>query len=648
MKQLCTTLFFFLVWWQVALSQEVPYDTNHPHVLHSAEMKEMMTRPVRLEGWWTNQTGPLSRRDLAEDAPPVSTFTVESLRIPSEGDTLQGWLYLPFGTEPCPLIVLTNGGGGGTRPIKSFSDFLAPILAHCGYAALVHDKRGTGASTGEFRNTTYDDYITDAGNCALYLKDHPRIDTARIGVCGASEGGRIAVIAASRFPVFSFVISYAGTVVSAVDDRINAQKGWLQSLGLSDSVYEVVLALHERAIRAWASDDPAKLDSVDREIVEMRKIYGNDYLPWTKAEMDSIPFFDDILPTWNSLKEDYMSEMTGFRKKWFAIFGAEDVVVPTNASVKNILRDMALSGNPDYTVAVIPDCGHTPVSSVTGRMVRFDHMIVHWLDEHVARTPESSIVNAIAKVWISDRCLQLRFGSDAVTVLSTPKGLVVVDAGISSTMGWRYRHLIEAEFPGKEFLYLITTHGHHDHVGGSRAFDDAVRIAQKNSSDEINDQWAKPEALCRALEKIVKQYQRDEDSSVYRSKEWEEAWQQEIRYRSEWEDALKNYPPPLPDTVFEDSLSLAIGRDTVEMVWYGPAHSQSDILIFFPKERLLFSGDLFSRYGIPGWDARGEEPNPQRLRATQWLLHRAPHIDKVITGHGQLLTRDDLMEFCKP
>ena len=138
---------------------------------------------------------------------------------------INGWLYLPLGEGKFPLVVLTNGGGDGRRPIKSLSDWIAPILAHCGIAAFVHDKRGTGESQGIFVETTYDDYINDAGNCAIYLSKHKKINPDLIGVLGGSEGGRIAVITASRYPIVKFVISFAGTVVSTEEDRLYAQMG---------------------------------------------------------------------------------------------------------------------------------------------------------------------------------------------------------------------------------------------------------------------------------------------------------------------------------------------------------------------------------------------------------------------------------------
>jgi len=108
-------------------------------------------------------------------------------------------------------------------------------------------------------------------------------------------------------------------------------------------------------------------------------------LPFTKEEMDSIPDFRAVLPTWYSMPDDYLSELAHFNKKWLAIFGEVDRVVPTEASVKNIIHYMSLSGNRNYNIAVIPECGHAPVNVETKRLIRLDYLVVNWLNDNVIK-----------------------------------------------------------------------------------------------------------------------------------------------------------------------------------------------------------------------------------------------------------------------
>ena len=107
----------------------------------------------------------------------------------------------------------------------------------------------------------------DAGNSAVFLSTHKNIDRRQIGILGGSEGGRIAVLTASRFAVVTFAISFAGTVVSMEDDRIYAQMGSLRSRGVPDSVIAAVEPLWRRSFAAWASNSPATHDRVNIEIM---------------------------------------------------------------------------------------------------------------------------------------------------------------------------------------------------------------------------------------------------------------------------------------------------------------------------------------------------------------------------------------------
>jgi uncharacterized protein len=350
---------------------------SDPHIATETRLKNLLESPTCLNGYFPGRSGPLSKIQPNGNMIIDSTFTVEKIKISSEGYSICGWLYIPKKTGKFSLVILANGGGG-----KSLSEWIAPIFAHCGIAAFVHDKRGTGESEGNFGETTYDTYVTDIGNIAKSLSSNMRINPDKIGVMGGSEGGRIAYLAAARFPHIKFAASYAGDITSTFDSRFYAQSGWLKSKNLGDSVLNEILPLWKESLQAWVSDKPEDHKKVNKEIIEFRKRFDTGILPYTKEEMDSIPALIGSLPTWKSMKNDYLSELKKFNKKWLTIFGADDIVVPTDLCVKNITKYMNLSGNKDYEIVVIPKCGHAPVNSETGEMVRIDHIFINWFNEN--------------------------------------------------------------------------------------------------------------------------------------------------------------------------------------------------------------------------------------------------------------------------
>jgi len=350
---------------------------NDSHIATEMRLKKLLESPTCLNGYFPGQRGPLSKMDAKENLVIDSTFTVEKMEIESEGFSICGWLYIPKKAGKLSLIILANGGSG-----KGLSEWLAPIFAHCGFAAFVHDKRATGESEGDLSKATYDNYVTDIGNIAKFLSLRKQINPDKIGVLGGSEGGRIAYLAAARFPLIKFAASYAGDITSTFDSRYYATTGWLKLQNLSDSVLNEILQLWKKSFDAWISDKPEEHKKINIEILEFRKRFDKDILPYPKEEMDTISALRGLLPTWNSMKNDYLSELKKFNKKWLTVFGAEDIVVPTDICVKNITNYMNQSGNKDYEIIILPKCGHAPVNSETREMVRIDHIFVNWLKEN--------------------------------------------------------------------------------------------------------------------------------------------------------------------------------------------------------------------------------------------------------------------------
>lgn len=360
-------------------SSTPPEWMDNPLVLASATVEALLAeKPTCLQGYRPVQSGPLIRIVEGEEPFPDTTFTVEPMRFESEGFRINGWLYLPDTEGPHPLIVLTNGGGNDVRSIRSFSDFMAPILSHCGIAAFVHDKRGTGDSEGVFRDTDYDDYIIDTGTAGTLLARDPRFDPARIGVMGGSEGGRIAVLAAARYPAFRFVVSYAGPTLPMLEDRLLAQFEHLRMVNATPEERALAEPVMREELEAWKSGDPEAHRQVDEKIRELRRTLRRSVLPVTRAEMLD-GSFDHLLPTWNSLHYDYVTEMESFRKPWLAMFGARDGVVPPEPNIREASRVTGLSGNPDVTIVVFPRSAHAPVDLETGRRVPFEGVILPWL-----------------------------------------------------------------------------------------------------------------------------------------------------------------------------------------------------------------------------------------------------------------------------
>ena len=82
-----------------------------------------------------------------------------------------------------------------------------------------------------------------------------------------------------------------------------------------------------------------------------------------------------------------------------------------------------------------------------------------------------------------------------------------------------------------------------------------------------------------------------------------------------------------------------------EMFYFGVCHSKSDILIYVPKYKILFTGDLFSKFGRPSINNKLNSDQEQWKIAVQWISKRMKNIEIIIGGHGQILTKEALVSF---
>ena len=82
------------------------------------------------------------------------------------------------------------------------------------------------------------------------------------------------------------------------------------------------------------------------------------------------------------------------------------------------------------------------------------------------------------------------------------------------------------------------------------------------------------------------------------------------RGAQDWESEYRRFPrlfrdadsiPGLthPDVAFSDTLELDLGGREVHVRWLGGGHTQGDVVVWLPEERVLFAGDLVEARAAP-------------------------------------------------
>ncbi len=168
---------------------------------------------------WTDENGRLIRFSVPaqslevvrEDVASVASRSVtisrpndESVRIPANGFVLAGTLSKPAqaAAPRLPAVVLVGGSGPIDRDGLVFGipvlGQIADAIADAGFIVVRYDKRGIGQSGGRAESAGLADYAEDARAVVRFLNDRNDVDPKRIAVIGHSEGGAVALIAASR------------------------------------------------------------------------------------------------------------------------------------------------------------------------------------------------------------------------------------------------------------------------------------------------------------------------------------------------------------------------------------------------------------------------------------------------------------------
>ena len=148
------------------------------------------------------------RGDLAtvSSRPEISRNPTDTdVTIPALGFNLAGTITTPpqvAGRLRHPAIILIAGSGRVDRDarvagIPIFTQ-LAGGLAEQGFLVLRYDKRGVGQSGGREESATIQDYADDVLSIVKWLRKRDDVDDQRIALAGHSEGGVVAMIAASK------------------------------------------------------------------------------------------------------------------------------------------------------------------------------------------------------------------------------------------------------------------------------------------------------------------------------------------------------------------------------------------------------------------------------------------------------------------
>jgi glyoxylase-like metal-dependent hydrolase (beta-lactamase superfamily II) len=206
---------------------------------------------------------------------------------------------------------------------------------------------------------------------------------------------------------------------------------------------------------------------------------------------------------------------------------------------------------------------------------------------------------AVTKVDGTDNVYIFRYQGHQSMFIVTPEGVIATDPISYGRPQAAQAYLDEIRKITKAPIkYLIYSHHHYDHIAGGKPFKDA---------------GAKVVAHRRATERLK---------------------------------ALKGQDVVIPDESVGDKRTIKLGGTTLDLLYTGRNHSDSSLVMFLPKEKIVFMVDFNSLGAVPSRLAVNDsyptewEASLKKVLALNW--------DRQIPGHpgpgGRLGTRKDMEE----
>lgn len=224
-----------------------------------------------------SQSISVARDDVASVGARVTSLSRpndERVFISSSGFNLAATISKPASKpERLPAVILVAGSGLTDRD-ETVADIpifgqLASSLADAGYLVVRYDKRGVGQSGGRVEAATLADFADDVIAVVQFLRKRKDVDANRMAVFGHSEGGWVALLAASRERRIAALILASAVASKGVDLILEQQQHMLEQSNLPQADRQKAVALQKNILtavvtgRGWEQIPPDLRRQVD-------------------------------------------------------------------------------------------------------------------------------------------------------------------------------------------------------------------------------------------------------------------------------------------------------------------------------------------------------------------------------------------------
>lgn len=193
----------------------------------------------------------------------------------------------------------------------------------------------------------------------------------------------------------------------------------------------------------------------------------------------------------------------------------------------------------------------------------------------------------------------------------------------------------------KSVRYVVNSHWHADHTHGNQVFAGAQIISSANARRDMlqNDLPSLNRSVRIAQTQIEKlrQAASKEPDIGQRQK-----MREQIKTREEYLQTMTRLKITVPVITLDENTAIHDGKQEARILFLGAGHTNGDIVLFLPAQKVVFAGDLFFNTAIP---------NVQDASILEWMktLNGLLKLDAdtFVPGHGPIGSKKDVEAFLR-